>query len=163
MDIKQVNENELNKVLNILKDAAEWLKNKNIDYWQNWHDPPQNHINWIHNGLKKNQFYFVHENDSFLGMFRLQYQDEMFWGEKNDKSGYIHSFTTNRKLSNKEIGYKILNKIEKDLKSDGYNYIRLDCGIHLQKLCNYYINYGFKEVGKTIVGGEKLVLLEKLL
>ena len=96
-------------------------------------------------------------------MFRIQYEDELFWGKKNDKAAYIHSFTIKRELSGKGIGYRVLKEIEKNLKNKGINYLRLDCGINIKKLCDYYKNYGFNEVGNVIVYGEKLLLLEKLI
>ena len=158
-----INEEKFDLVLNLLKDAAVWLRNKNIDYWQNWHNPPDNHKNWIINGLKKSQFYLIYDNNTLIGMFRLQYDDEKFWGKRNDKAGYIHSFTINRKMNGKGLGYKVLNEIEIFLKQNGYNYLRLDCGINIKKLCDYYKNYGFNEVGSVIVHGEELLLLEKIL
>jgi len=161
MEFKLINEDKFNLVSNLLKDAAVWLRSKNINYWQNWHNPTENHKNWILNGLKNNQFYLIYDNNTQIGMFRLQYNDETFWGKKNDKAGYIHSFTINRKMSGKGLGYKVLNEIEIFLKQNGYNYLRLDCGIKIKGLCEYYKNYGFNEAGSVTIHGEKLLLLEK--
>lgn len=163
LDFKLIDKQKLNTVLSLLKEAALWLKERNIDYWQDWHDPPENFKNWILKGLQNKQFYFIYDNYELIGMFRLQYNDELFWGKKDDKAAYIHSFTIKRTLSGKGIGYKVLNKLEEQLKTIGINYLRLDCGIHIKKLCDYYRNHGFKETGKVTVHGEELLLLEKLI
>lgn len=163
LHFKLIDEQEFKAVFNFLKEAAMWLRNKKIDYWQDWLNPPDNYKNWILKGLRNKQFYFVYENDKLVGMFRLQYNDELFWGKKYDKAAYIHSFTIKRELSGKGIGYKVLNKLEKQLKSEGISYLRLDCGIHIKKLCDYYKSYGFKEAGSVTVHGEELLLLEKLI
>ena len=106
-------------------------------------------------------FYFAKKNDEIVGMFRLQFSDEMFWGKMKDKAGYIHSFTTKRSLAGCGIGEEILNYIEKMLLSKSINLIRLDCGADNKGLCNYYENLGFEKVGQTNVDGEKLNLYEK--
>ena len=88
--IKSGNLEEVNIALDLLYKAAIWLKDKNIDYWQNWLNPSVQHINWIKQGFEKGEFYFVYNNENILiGMYRLQYDDEIFWGKRNDKAGYI--------------------------------------------------------------------------
>ena len=94
-------------------------------------------------------------------MFRLQYADEMFWGKREDKAGYIHSFTTRRKYKNQGIGGDILREIEAKLADEGIEFLRLDCALHVQKLCAYYENYGFEPKELVSVGGEELRLYEK--
>ena len=52
----------MDTALNLLKEAAQWLKNKNINYWQNWLKPSDSYKNWIKQGFDQNQFYFVENN-----------------------------------------------------------------------------------------------------
>lgn len=153
---------ELRVALDLLCKAAVWLRNKNIDYWQNWIDPPDTHIQWIKSGFENGDFYFVHDSENrIVGMYRLQYSDEEFWGKRNDKAGYIHSFTTNRDYAGKGIGNFILQSIEKELAQNGVNYLRLDCSPDVEGLCKYYESYGFKPKETVFVHGEKLRLYEK--
>ena len=161
MEFIALEESDLQLVLDYLKKSAEWLKSKDIDYWQNWHNPQKLYVDWIKEGLQSRQFYQVKQDSKPVGIFRLQYEDEMFWGKKNDRAGYIHSFTVNRDYSGKGWGYKILLEVEKLLKDDNRNLLRLDCGEDVAGLIKYYKNYGFNEVGNAEVGGEHLVLLEK--
>ena len=163
MKFIQIDESKSTIVFDLLKKASEWLRDKNIDYWQNWHDPPESHKNWILDGLIKKQFHLMYQGNTLIGMFRLQYDDEMFWGKREDKAGYLHSFTIKREMGGRGLGYKVLTQIETYLKQNGYHYLRLDCGLHNKRLCDYYKNYGFNEVGSITVGGEELVLLEKSL
>mgnify|MGYP000878516788 CR=1 FL=1 len=39
--------NNRNAVLELLRNAAVWLNDRHIDYWQNWHTPPKLHLDWI--------------------------------------------------------------------------------------------------------------------
>lgn len=154
--------NEINIALNLLNKAALWLKNKNIDYWQNWLNPSDEYVAWIKQGFDNGEFYFVHNSQNVIvGMYRLQHTDELFWGKRNDKASYIHSFTTNRDFKGNRIGYLILKTIEEELVKKNFDYLRLDCSPNIEALCNYYENYGFVPKETIIVHGEKLRLYEK--
>ena len=161
MELIKIDKDNRKLVLEQLKEAAIWLKDHDIDYWQNWHNPSDLHKNWIKEGLKKEQFYGVYEDAQLIGIFRLQYNDELFWCKRNDKAGYVHSFTTNLKMSGQGVGYRILDKITELLQENGSDYLRLDCGIENTKLIKFYKKYGFEEAGEAFVYQERLVLLQK--
>lgn len=161
MNIIAAKEEDLYRILEMLKNSAIWLRGKGINYWQNWLNPPKEHVEWIKEGLEKNQFYFVEWNNEIIGVFRLQYEDEMFWGKITEKAGYVHSFTINREQKFQGKGKEVLRYIEKYLARNGINLLRLDCGIEIDGLVKYYKNYGFKEKGEIEIHGEKLLLLEK--
>ncbi len=38
---------ESGQVFLLLRSAAQWLKDRGIDYWQDWHNPPLNFKDWI--------------------------------------------------------------------------------------------------------------------
>ena len=159
---------ELDTALSLLKHAAEWLNNQNIDYWQNWNNPEEIYVNWIAEGFQNNQFFFVEDKDflvesraMLVGMYRLQYEDELFWGKRNDRAVYIHSFTTERTLKGNNIGQAILKYIENKAKDEGISYIRLDCSSSVEGLCKYYERMGFKAVGEIEIFGEVLTLFQK--
>ncbi len=162
IQIRPAKHTELNLALDMLRDAGAWLKSISIDYWQVWLDPPENYVAWIRQGFDNSEFYFAQGDDGELvGMFRLQYADEMFWGKREDKAGYIHSFTTRRKYKNQGIGGDILRKIEAKLADEGIEFLRLDCAPHVEKLCAYYENYGFEAKETVTIYGEELRLFEK--
>jgi len=94
-------------------------------------------------------------------MYRLQLSDEIFWGKRNDKAGYVHSFTTNRNYSGKGMGYLILKAIEEDLAEKNFDYLRLDCSPDIAGLCKYYENYGFEPKEIVEIQDFKVRLYEK--
>lgn len=160
--LRRANTGEYNTALEMLHDAAAWLKSIHIDYWQVWLDPPENYVDWIRQGFDNGEFYFAQAEDGeVVGMLRLQYADEMFWGNREDKAGYIHSFTTSRKYKGRGIGCTILTQIEAKLAGEGVEYLRLDCAPHVEKLCAYYESYGFEAKETVTVYGEELRLYEK--
>ena len=162
LKIRKAAPQEIEKGLDLLRQAALWLKDNNIDYWQNWIDPPAEHVEWVKEGFDNHEFHFVENDaDEIIGMYRLQFEDEMFWGKRNDKTGYIHSFTTDRTLKGNGIGYTILHLIEQSLLDKGIYRLRLDCGQDNERLCKYYEDFDFVSKGTVTVGNEKLQLYEK--
>lgn len=57
--IRKVEPHELEIALELLQEAALWLKSRNIDYWQNWINPACEYIAWIEQGFNRNEFHFV--------------------------------------------------------------------------------------------------------
>lgn len=152
---------ELETVLLFLKEAALWLQQKGIDYWQDWISPPPNFIDWTKQGFDQNEFHIVEDDGGVIGCFRLQWQDPMFWGDQEDTAGYIHSFTISRDLAGQSIGKFVLGLIESHCRQNEKKFLRLDCGIDIKGLRKYYEQYGFKPVGEVTVVGERLTLYEK--
>ena len=129
---------EINTVLLLLKEAALWLREKSIDYWQDWINPPDPFVNWIRQGFDQGQFYMVQSGEKTIGCFRLQWQDPIFWGEQEDNAGYIHSFTISRDLAGQGIGVNTLYLIEAYCRKNKKSFFRLDCGADAKGLRNYY-------------------------
>lgn len=96
-------------------------------------------------------------------LFRLQWTDPMFWGERQDLAGYLHSFTISRKFTGQRLGSKVLDLIGQYCKEKGKDFLRLDFGIAIEGLKNYYESCGFVSVGETVVYSERLALYEKKL
>ena len=159
----QAHQNDVPIVLKFLKEAALWLREQGIDYWQDWINPPPLFLNWIQEGFDRGEFYLVYQHTEVIGCFRLQWQDELFWGSQADNAGYIHSFTTSRSLVGQRKGEQVLALIEEYCRGQGKFFIRLDCGKAIHGLCRYYEAYGFREVGEATVMGEVLTLYEKSL
>jgi ribosomal protein S18 acetylase RimI-like enzyme len=161
LHIRKAKTDEYFIALNLLKEAAVWLKERQINYWQSWLNPDENYKNWIKSGFNLGQFYFVEKNDEIIAMYRLQHDDEPFWGKRDDSAVYVHSLTTKRKLHGEQLGYSILKIIEEIARQDNRHYLRLDCGVDNKALCQYYSNFGFKQTGTKVVNGSKEALFEK--
>jgi ribosomal protein S18 acetylase RimI-like enzyme len=160
--IKHGTPRDLPIALDLLKKAAEWLNTKEINYWQDWKNPSAAHIEWIESGFEKSEFHLAYNKDNVIvGMYRLQFSDDLFWGKREDKAGYIHSFTTNRDFKGHNIGHLILQNIERELIENGFDYLRLDCSPEVKGLCYYYEAYGFQPKETVVVHGEELRLYEK--
>lgn len=154
---------EFDTVLTLLKEAALWLREKKVDYWQDWISPPEGFVSWIKEGFERGEFFIVELNGEVSGCFRLQWSDTIFWGERKDLAGYVHSFTVSRKFIGQGVGAAVLEMIGDYCKGKGKDFLRLDFGVDVEGLKKYYESCGFSYVGKTEVYGEHLSLYEKSL
>ena len=115
-------------------------------------------------GFDRGEFNFVYGGENtIVGMYRLQFADEQFWGERCDRAGYVHSFTTGREHRGRGLGYRILCGIENELSENGFDYMRLDCSPDIKRLCEYYEDFGFEPKEIVVVQGYRLRLYEKKL
>lgn len=151
---------QIDIAFNLLKEAALWLQEKKIDYWQNWINPSEHFRNWVKQGFDFGEFYFAVSNNEVVGMFSLSLKNELVSGKRANKIGYIHAFTTKRVYAGKGLGKRILDKITDDCRKKGINLIRLDCGAEVLKLRKYYENYGFKFLGEKRVDEYNLAFYE---
>lgn len=86
-------QDELVLVLQFLKGAVIWFGELGIDYWQDWINPPDQFVNWIRDRLESNEFFFIYLKDRPIGCNGLQWEDKLFWGQRDYDSGYVHPFT----------------------------------------------------------------------
>ena len=166
ISFRLTNINELPLALSLLREAAKWLQSKNTQQWSFWINPPKEKIDWIKEGFENEEFYFVYQNEILLGMFRLLYFDEEYWGkhpDRFDKAGYIHSLTIKRKFAGQGLGALFLQKIEDKLREEGIFKFRLDCMQSNTGLCNYYESQGFIKIGEIQMSWAIQNLYEKKL
>jgi len=140
---------KLDTALSLLKEAAESIKAKGLKQWGIWLKPQEKQIAWINEGFQNGEFFIVqNENGEELGMFRLSYQDILYWGVQTEEAAYIHSLMVKKQFAGQDLGKKIIAQVEQKLLSDGINLLRLDCNAENRWLCNYYEAQGFVQVGQ---------------
>lgn len=148
-------------VFGLLESAAAWLRERNIDYWQNWLEPPTHHVRWVDDGLAAGEFRVLESDGQVIGCVRIQGSDPLFWGEDAGPAGYVHSLTVDRSRAGCGIGARTLEMLGRELAAAGVRLLRLDCGECATGLRRYYESLGFRPVGTTVADGESLVLYER--
>jgi len=161
---KRVESDQFDQVLNILQLTARNLNHKNIDHWQYWLNPSESRISWLKEGVSQLQYFFAfNDKDQQVGMFRLMDIDELYWGIKDDKARYIHSIVILPEFTGQEWGQKMILQLEKLIKNDDVDYLRLDCNKANPFLCSYYESLGFVKVGEKLMPHSLNNLYEKKL
>lgn len=149
MKFIQATNSNLNTILIMLKNASTSLNKKGIEQWAYWQNPPQEKIDWLTQGILNNEFFFVHSDNKLIGMFRLLFEDELYWGKQIKAAGYIHSLVIKPAFKGNQFGTKIIQRIEQNLLTENIKLIRLDCVSNNNGLCSYYEKLGFIKVGEV--------------
>ncbi|WP_299673378.1 GNAT family N-acetyltransferase [uncultured Tenacibaculum sp.] len=147
ISFKLITPQQINSVLKLFKETAEKIHQKNINHWQYWKNPPIEKINWVKEGIQNEEFFFIENGDENMGMVRIMTKDTLYWGEQEIPAKYIHSLVIREKYNGKGLGAIIIQQISDQAKKENYNYLRLDADSNNSKLCSYYENLGFKNVG----------------
>jgi len=147
-------------VLAIMRDAANWLKDRGINQWNGMLTPKGEEL--VHQRVKEGVAYLASLNGEKLGTITILWEDFQIWDEKgrDGLAGYIHGLAILRKYAGKNLGREILNWAMRRIKSQK-SIVRLDCMAENQGLCRYYEQLGFQTVGqKTFPNGWKSNLYE---
>ncbi|MDG2344097.1 MAG: GNAT family N-acetyltransferase [Flavobacteriales bacterium] len=147
--LRVVETKEKKIVFSLLASAAKTLAKKKVNQWQYWLNPPIEKIKWVEEGVESKEFFFLENfNRQIMGVVRVAHNDLIYWGKMNDKAKYIHSLIIHEEFSGNGLGFKVVNKIKEEAILNNVEYLRLDCDCTNKKLCKYYINQGFKQVGQ---------------
>lgn len=137
------------EVMAVFKRAAEKIHKKNVDHWQYWHNPPQEKLDWLEEGLRNKEYFFIeNETGTRIGMVRILDEDQLYWGEQTEKAKYVHSLVVEDAYNGQGLGAKILEAIATQAKAQGCRYLRLDADARNPRLCRYYEALGFEHVGQ---------------
>ncbi|WP_019037311.1 GNAT family N-acetyltransferase [Psychroflexus tropicus] len=141
---------DLDQVINMFQAAAKKINRLQVDHWQYWNDPPEDKIQWVKEGLANAEYNYVKNKEGVtIGMLRILDQDLMYWGEQDEKAKYVHSLVVKEAYNGQGLGQQILEQVAELARQDQCRYLRLDADSKNPKLCQYYENMGFKQVGST--------------
>jgi GNAT superfamily N-acetyltransferase len=141
---------DLDEVINMFQAAAKKISRLQIDHWQYWKNPPSDKVQWVKEGLANQEYHYVKNNEGdTVGMLRILDEDLMYWGAQQEKAKYVHSLVVKEAYNGQDLGQQILKQVADLARLDQCRYLRLDADSKNPKLCQYYENMGFKQVGST--------------
>lgn len=160
LTIAQAQPSDLETVLTILEEAAQWLTSRSIEQWS----PGAfrgTHRQFIVDHLNQGEVYLAKVDGEAIGTIRLQWSDKSTWGEMPDDAGYVHSLAIRRAFAGKGVGQQLLQWAEKTVAVNGKHYLRLDCMKENSALRRYYEQAGFIHRGDVEGNSWKASLYEK--
>ena len=141
MNLRQVKALEFEVVYDILYENAQWLLRKNIFQWPlDW---LQSKKEAIKESINSGRYYAIDNNNEIVAVVEINSIPEGLWGNDLTSALYVHKLAIRRKVSNQNLGGKILKLIEEMAVQQGVKYLRLDCIACNAKLRQYYETYGF--------------------
>lgn len=142
-EIVQASPADLDQVLSILVQAAEWLKLRGIRQWGHYLDGATEEKQELVEAIERGEVYLVRQGGRPAGTVTLQAApsewDRQIWGDvADDDALYVHRFAVSRDFAGQGLGNQMLDFAEERGRSLGKRYLRLDCVGHNRRLTEYY-------------------------
>lgn len=134
---------DLDQVLSILVQAAEWLKLRGIRQWGHYLDGATEEKQELLQAIERGEVYLVRQGERPAGTVTLQVApsewDRQIWGDDAaDDALYVHRFAVSRDFAGQGLGKHLLDFAEERGRTLGKRYLRLDCVGHNRRLNEYY-------------------------
>ncbi|MCL4262271.1 MAG: GNAT family N-acetyltransferase [Anaerolineae bacterium] len=146
LDFTVARPEDLPLVMEILAEAAAWLKQKGIDQWPS---PPNEH--WqrrMAEAIQREEVYTIGIVKNRFGIVRFTWADP-YWPDDN-LAGYVHSISVRSEMHGQNLGGLILFWAMMKTKQEGRQFLRLDCLAGNGRLRRYYEDQGFSYQGEVI-------------
>jgi GNAT superfamily N-acetyltransferase len=146
LTVRQAGQNELEEVVAILVEAAQWVTSQGYKQWSADHFLHPTQWAFLHQKAKRGELYVAQYNSDMIGTIILQEPDKIdrgFWREEQTEALYVHRLAIRRAFAGKRIGYALLAWAQERATLAGKKYLRLDCQATNPTLCAYYERVGF--------------------
>lgn len=140
MKIELASYNDIEGIIEVLRERVEWLKTNKIRQWGDYYVRDKYNHEYFCKAMNEHQLYVLKSKDEVVGVFLLKGSDEVYW-QDGAKAYYIHHLAV--KVGYKGLGKEMLDFIFKKAKEDGKDFVRLDCKKDNDMLNKYYQNIGF--------------------
>ena len=157
--VVEATSSEVGIVLEILNEAAGWLRSKGIDQWQSRYFTRS----LLLEGIGRGEVYLARQDNRVIGTITLQWSDAMFWGDDVMDAGYFHRLAVKRECAGNGLGRVLVEWAENRAKAAGKRFLRLNCTFGNHRLRQYYEDMGFAYRGEAKLRDLRFALYEKQL
>jgi ribosomal protein S18 acetylase RimI-like enzyme len=164
MNIKTANKNDIVKIYELYEMATAYQKTVSDKQWEGFEQA------LIEKEIEENRLWKIYNDNQFLCVFSINFNDKLFWGEKDKQpSIYIHRIALNTNFKGLSIMTKIIYWAKSYCVENEKQFIRMDTWGENTKLIDYYKKCGFEHIETIDLGNTtglpshykgKLALLE---
>jgi GNAT superfamily N-acetyltransferase len=155
VSIRVAEENDLKKVLDLLVNAAEWLKTKGTTQWDYYLTDLEGNSDEINESIKRRNTYLFEKEGESVASITLEDKpgewDMDIWGGEAAQENviYLHRILVNRNYAGLEIGDALMEWAKKNARQHGKSSIRFDC-LNSNKGLNHYYqrHYALKGISE---------------
>ncbi len=157
--IQPARTDELETVVDIICQAAVWLKAKGIRQWES--PPPPGLLELLEREITKQQVYlaWLEGAEEPIATFRFEWQGGPVWPDEV-AAGYLHSLALRPAYIGRRLGDQIIEWAKARILQCGKRWMRLDCIAANERLRRYYERLGFQFRGCGTIGGYVLALYQ---
>lgn len=167
MNFRKTTEKDLESVINIIDEAKEFLKNNNIDQWQNGY--PNEEV--ILKDIENDNSYVLEDNGEIIATTVLSFDGDKNYDVikdgnwiTNNKYGVTHRIAVSRKCSKKGIGNFIIKISEDIARENNIKSMRADTHKDNKSMQSLLFKNGYEYCGIIFVeDGTERLAFEKVL
>ena len=149
---------DLDRVLAVLEEAAEWLVSKGIvGPWRPGFFSRQAFADQI----ARDEVYVSRLGEETVGTITLQWEDELFWPGSSSDAGYVHKLAVRPAYLGRGFGLQMLEWASRTAALARKKCLRLNCLATNTKIRDYYEKAGFTHLNDVEVAGWKFSLYQK--
>lgn len=138
--VRQALESDVGVVSDILREAASWLRIREMPLWTEEELTPAR----LAPDVAFGQFFLAECDGEPAGTLRFQLTDPEVWPDLDvGDSAFIHRFAVRRALAGKGISLAMLSWAATRARDRGRRYLRLDCEANRPRLRAFYEGAGF--------------------
>jgi GNAT superfamily N-acetyltransferase len=145
VNVRAARTEEVDVVLDVLADAAEWLRVRGIEQW-----PPRFEHDWVMPAIERGETWIAERDGEIVGTLVVEWDDPIFWAGYPDDAGYLHRLAV--RDHGVGLGSRLLRWAEQHAADNGKAFLRLDCVAWNERLRAYYERAGYEHVGDVTVG-----------
>ncbi|WP_226537325.1 GNAT family N-acetyltransferase [Fictibacillus halophilus] len=150
-EVKKATVLESDKVISLLKDIAQWMRDKAIQQWSYLLEGGDDEE--IHQAIVDQHTYIVLADSEIIATFTLspdqsEWDQHIFGIDITHDSLYLHRLAVKPEYMNLGVGKNLLKWIKENHHSNK-TYLKLDCVAGNARLNQFYRENGFEYVGET--------------
>lgn len=167
MKIRHSNNQDIEVIMTIIKQAQDYFKSSGIDQWQN--NYPNNQV--IENDIRLNESYVIEMDEKIVGTYVLSFRNEDTYNTiydgtwlTNEKYAVVHRIAFDQSIKGKGYSREILNMISSQCIEQTIFSIKIDTHEDNLVMRNMLISNGFELCGTIFLrDGNKRLAYEKRL
>lgn len=142
--LKQAQSVQLDILVDLLNEAAAWIKTKGIDQWPS--PMPAHWRDGIQHRLQNGRFFLLYDSQqTAVATIAIDWRSH-YWPD-DGQAGYVRRMAVCDALHGCGLGTAMLDWAKGFVEENGRVYLRLDCLASNSQLCHYYQAYGFQDCG----------------
>ncbi len=167
MDFRIATESDIDKIMEIIKQAQEYLKKKGVEQWQDNYP----NLNIINDDIDKRKGYVLEKDDTIVATVAVSFNDEKTyeiiyngkWITENEYA-VIHRIAVDNNYKGKRLSSEILAHIEKMCLQRNVHSIKVDTHKQNKSMRKMLSNNGFQYCGIIYLeNGSERVAYEKVI
>ncbi len=167
MEIRHSTYNDIESIMNIIKQAQAYFKSKGIDQWQN--NYPNTSV--IENDINLNESYVILMNQKIVGTYVLSFRNEstydiIYDGSwlSNEKYAVIHRIAFDQSIKGQGLSKSVLESIYSQCINNKIVSIKIDTHEDNSVMRKMLVSNGFIHCGTILLrDGNKRLAYEKRL